>query len=473
MPSLSVNPPEPEVFEKAVRRHFTGEYKLNILHEAESCQEPGSIGSLLRREGLYSSHLTTWRRQRDAGIFSALKPKQRGRKANPIHPFQAENEQLRKENNLLQKRLEKAELIIDIQKKNFTDAGNSSGDPRERRGRLMEAIEVLTPEVGTQPACVAMGIPRSNVYRHRARRNGPQPEPQKRPSPLRALSSQERHEVLEVLHSERFVDKAPQEVYAALLDEGQYLCSIRTMYRLLDERKEVKERRNQLRHPSYQKPELLATASNKVWSWDITKLLGPVKWTYFYLYVILDIFSRYVVGWMVASRESALLAEKLIHETCQKQRIQPGQLIIHADRGSSMKSKPVALLLADLGVTKTHSRPHTSEDNPYSEAQFKTLKYRPDFPDRFGSMEDARGFCQPFFTWYNTEHHHSGIGLLTPQSVHYGQAETIFKVRQKVLLSAYEAHPERFVRKIPAPPRLPEAAWINPPKPAKNKEMLH
>jgi putative transposase len=297
-------------------------------------------------------------------------------------------------------------------------------------------------------------------------------KPQKRPSPSRALDAQERQQVLDVLHSERFVDQAPQEVYAVLLDEGQYLCSLRTMYRLLDEQKEVKERRNQLRHPSYQKPELLATAPNQVWSWDITKLLGPVKWTYFYLYVILDIFSRYVVGWMVASRESALLAEKLIHETCQKQGIQPGQLLIHADRGASMKSKPVALLLSDLGVTKTHSRPHTRDDNPYSEAQFKTLKYRPDFPDRFGSLEDARAFCQDFFHWYNTEHHHSGIALMTPYAVHYGLAKEVFKGREKVLLAAYATHPERFVRKVPVPLPLPQAAWINQPKPVKESENL-
>ena len=338
----------------------------------------------------------------------------------------------------------------------------------------MEAVEVLAPEVGLQPACEAMGIPRSTVYRHRKKEKEPQPEPSQRPSPPRALSLEERQGVLDKLHSERFVDQAPQEVYAALLDEGQYLCSLRTMYRLLDGQKEVKERRDQLRHPSYQKPELLATAPNQVWSWDITKLLGPVKWTYFYLYVILDIFSRYVVGWMVASRESALLAEKLIHETCLKQGIQPGQLLIHADRGSSMKSKPVALLLSDLGVTKTHSRPHTCDDNPYSEAQFKTLKYRPDFPERFGSPEDARAFCQDFFCWYNTEHHHSGIGLMTPQVVHCGLAKEVFKAREKILLAVYETHPERFVRKAPAPLALPQAAWINPPKSAmENESLLH
>ena len=336
----------------------------------------------------------------------------------------------------------------------------------------MEAVEVLTPKVGTRSSCDAFGVARASVYRRRWEKNEAPAEPLPRPSPPRTLSVPERQVVLDLLRSERFADQAPQEVYAALLDEGQYLCSTRTMYRLLDEQGEVKERRNQLCHPAYQKPELLATGPNQVWSWDITKLLGPAKWSYFYLYVILDIFSRCVVGWMVARRESAALAEKLIQETCQKQGIQPGQLTLHADRGTSMKSKPVALLLSDLGVTKTHSRPYTSEDNPYSEAQFKTLKYRPDFPERFGGPEDARGFCQTFFTWYNKEHHHSGIGLLTPEVVHYGQAETVFKIREKALIAAYEAHPERFVKKVPVPPRLPEAAWINPPKPAKSEELL-
>jgi len=338
----------------------------------------------------------------------------------------------------------------------------------------MEAVEVLTPEVGTRPACLAMGIPPATVYRHRARRNEPSPPSRRRPCPGRALVPREREEVLDVLHSEEFMDKAPHEVYAALLDQSRYLCSIRTMYRLLEANQEVRERRDQLRHPSYAKPELLATAPNQIWSWDITKLLGPVKWTYFYLYVILDIFSRYVVGWMVASREMAALAHKLIQETMEKQNIQPGQLTIHADRGPSMKSKPVALLLSDLGVTKTHSRPYTRDDNPYSEAQFKTLKYRPDFPERFGSLQDARAFCQEFFTWYNIDHHHSGIGLMTPQVVHYGLAQEVFRAREKVLLAAYEKHPERFVRKVPLPLMLPQAAWINPPKPAmENESLLH
>lgn len=330
----------------------------------------------------------------------------------------------------------------------------------------MDAIEIIAPDVGVKPACEAFGISRAGLYRRRAISNRAICVPQRRPAPPRALSPEEREEVLDILHSERFQDKAPHEVYATLLDEGDYHCSIRTMYRILGENFEVKERRNQLRHPDYKKPELLATAPNQVWSWDITKLLGPVKWTYFYLYVILDIFSRYVVGWMVASCESAELAKRLITESCEKQGIQKGQLTIHADRGSSMKSKPVAFLLSDLGITKTHSRPHTSDDNPYSEAQFKTLKYRPDFPERFGSIEDARAFCQTFFHWYNQEHRHTGISLLTPEMVHYGRADMIIQSRQNVLTAAYEAHPERFVRKMPLHKLLPEAAWINPPKKA-------
>jgi putative transposase len=317
-------------------------------------------------------------------------------------------------------------------------------------------------ELGITTACDALGLSRATLYRHLT----PQKAPAQINFPLphhRALDKGERRAVLDILHQERFVDKAPREVYATLLDEGAYLCSPSTMYRLLNQEGEVKERRNQLRHPPYRKPELLATGPNQVWSWDITKLLGPVKWTYFYLYVILDIYSRYAVGWMVALRESAALAERLIRGTCDKQGIVPGLLTIHADRGSSMKSKPVALLLADLGVTKTHSRPHVSNDNPFSESQFKTLKYRPDFPKRFGSLEDSRIFCRTFFDWYNTEHRHNGISLLTPEMVHYGLADSVIASRQEVLQAAYALHPERFVRKVPAALPLPEAVWINPP----------
>lgn len=326
----------------------------------------------------------------------------------------------------------------------------------------MTATESLAQTVGRAPACRALGIPRASFYRSLGEEEQPSP-PAPRPAPARALAPPERQAVLEQLHSERFQDKSPAQVYATLLDEGTYLCSIRTMYRILEQHNEVRERRNQLTHPSYQKPELLATSANQVWSWDITKLLGPAKWTYFYLYVILDIFSRYVVGWMVAPRESAALAKRLIGETCRQQGVAAGQLTLHADRGSSMRSKPVALLLADLGVTKSHSRPHVSDDNPFSESQFKTLKYRPEFPRRFGSIEDARAFCQGFFRWYNQEHHHSGIALLTPETLHYGRAEEVIQRRQQVLSQAYERNPERFVRARPRPPDKPTAVWINPP----------
>jgi putative transposase len=334
----------------------------------------------------------------------------------------------------------------------------------------MIACGELATEVGTAAACRSLDIARPTYYRQLEPRI--EEAPASRPAPPRTLSAPERQAVLEVLHTDRFVDKAPTEVYATLLDEGTYHCSVRTMYRILDEAGEVQERRNQARHPQYKAPELLATAPNQVWSWDITKLLGPVKWTYFYLYVILDIFSRYVVGWMIAPHESSALAKRLIAETCEKQNVLPGQLTIHADRGPSMKSMPVAFLMADLGVTKSHSRPHVSDDNPYSEAQFKTLKYRPGFPDRFGSIQDARSFCQDFFPWYNCEHRHSGIGLLTPEMVHYGKAEAVTSQRRIVLASAFDAHPERFVRGLPMPPVLPEAAWINKPKAESERIML-
>lgn len=336
----------------------------------------------------------------------------------------------------------------------------------------MEGVRSLAAATGVRTACAVLSISPAGFYRAQARATASAQAPEKRPSPPRTLSGDEQQKVLDILHTTPYVDWAPQEVYAKLLDDGQYLCSIRTMYRLLKAHLEVRERRAQLRHPVYAKPELLATAPNQVWSWDITKLLGPAKWTYFYLYVILDIFSRYVVGWMVASMESAALAQRLLQETCEKQKILQGQLTIHADRGSSMKSKPVALLLADLGVTKTHSRPHVSDDNPYSEAQFKTLKYRPEFPDRFGSIEHSRTFCHSFFPWYNTEHHHTGIGLLTPEVVHYGLAPEVLRAREEVLRIAYEIHPERFVRHRPMPPALPTAAWINKPKPPAPSEAL-
>jgi putative transposase len=325
---------------------------------------------------------------------------------------------------------------------------------------MIQLTEDLGQHIGVKRACEVLDVPRSSLYDAR------QPEQQSLspcPPSERALSQAERGTVRDVLNSDRFVNSTPRQVYATLLDEDVYLCHWRTMYRILDEYQEVRERRNQLSHPSYTKPELLATAPNQLWSWDITRLLGPAKWTYFYLYVILDVFSRYVVGWMIAEREAASLAETLIAETCAKQGIQRDQLTLHADRGSSMRSKPVALLLSDLGVTKTHTRPYTSNDNPYSEAQFKTLKYRPDFPDRFGSVLDARGWAQPFFHWYNHEHYHTGLNLMTPAMVHYGLAETVRDQRNQVLQTAYAAHPDRFVRGVPVVPNIPREVWINKP----------
>jgi putative transposase len=325
----------------------------------------------------------------------------------------------------------------------------------------METALAVAPEIGLAPACRALGVSRASAYRRREPR--PKAEPRPRPRPAMALSDTERVALLEVLHSERFVDRSPAQVYATLLDEGRYLASERTMYRVLGANEEVRERRDQLRHPAYAKPELLATRPNQLWSWDITKLKGPATWSSFHLYVLLDVFSRYVVGWLLALRESGTLADRLIAETVAKEGIVEG-LTIHADRGAAMTSKPVAFLLADLGITKSHSRPHVSDDNPFSEAQFKTLKYHPTFPERFGSLEDARAFLGPFFDWYNTQHRHSGIGLLTPEMVQRGRAEEVRAARQVILADAYAAHPERFVRKLPEPPPLPTAVWINPPK---------
>ena len=309
------------------------------------------------------------------------------------------------------------------------------------RAIIMDAVDTLAATVGVAEACRVLGVPRSSHYRARQAARAAPPVPPERPAPARALSAEERTTVRDVLNSPRFQDCAVREVYATLLDEAIYLCSWRTMYRILAAADEVRERRDQVRRPVYTKPELLASGPRELWSWDITKLKGPAKWTYYYLYVILDVFSRYVVGWMISERESAELAEAFIAETCAKEGICPDQLRLHADRGSAMTSKSVAQLLADLGVTKTHSRPHLSNDNPYSEAQFKTLKYRPGFPAQFGSLADARAWARPFFEWYNHEHHHSGIGLLTPATVHRDQATETIAARQQVLTAAYLAHP--------------------------------
>ena len=315
----------------------------------------------------------------------------------------------------------------------------------------------LSHSVGVSAACKALNVPRSRLYPRPAASTSP------RPTPAQALSSDERAAVRLVLNSEPFMDRAPRQIYATLLDEGRYLCHWRTMYRILHDFDEVRERRNQRKHPVYHKPELLAVRPNEVWSWDITKLRGPAKWTHFALYTVIDIFSRFIVGWMIAERESAQLARQLVATAAASQGIQPEQLTLHADNGKPMKAKTLALLLSDLGVEKSHSRPYVSDDNPFSEAHFKTLKYHPTYPDRFGCVQDARAWARPFFDWYNYQHYHSGLNLLTPASVHYGHADAIRQQRQAVLAAAYAQFPQRFVRGEPVVKGAPDAVWINPP----------
>jgi putative transposase len=321
----------------------------------------------------------------------------------------------------------------------------------------------VAPPVELAVACRALGLARATVYRRRRPESASPRRRERRAPPPRALCPEEQARVVEVLHSERFVDRPPAQIVATLLDDGHYLCSVRTMYRLLGARGELQERRNRLVRPAYQRPELVATAPNQVWSWDLTKLRGPVTWLYFHLYVLLDLFSRFVVGWLLARHESGALARRLIAESCARQGIRPGQLTIHADRGSAPASKTVAQLLGDLGVERSHSRPHVSNDNPFSESHFATVKGHPEFPDRFASFEHAQGFCRGFFPWYNGEHRHSGLAYLTPEMVHTGRAPLVLARRGDVLDAAYAAHPERFVRRPPKPPALPEAVWINPP----------
>ena len=331
----------------------------------------------------------------------------------------------------------------------------------------MRAIEAVTTPGETAALCQSVGVSRASLYRRRRPALRPAPPRPRAPSP-RALGATERQAVLDVLHSERFIDQSPAEVHATLLEEQRYLCAPRTMYRVLAAATEVRERRAQARHPAYTAPELVATRPNQVWSWDITKLKGSIPYRYYSLYVILDLFSRYAVGWMVARHENAHLAERLIAATCLKQGIAPHQLTIHADRGAPMRSKLVALLFSDLGIDASHSRPRVSNDNPFSEAQFRTVKYRPEFPGRFGSLQHARAVSRDLFAWYNDAHHHSGLSYLTPTAVHYGRAATVLAVRHRTRLAAYAAHPERFVQGPPRPETPPTAVWINrPPQPTR------
>ena len=328
----------------------------------------------------------------------------------------------------------------------------------------MSVVEALAQHVGVKTACEVLGMPRSSRYAARQPRVLKDRAPA--PPPPRTLTAKEKTTVRETLNSERFADQAPREVYATLLDEGQYLCSVPTIYRILGENQEVRERRNQLRHPAYPKPRLVATAPNQVGTWDIAKLPGPVKWVYFCLYVVLDLFSRFVVGWLIAAQARAALAEQLIADSYARQGLVPGQLSVHSDRGGPMIARPLALLFDDLGITPSLARPRTPDDNPYSEAHFKTVKYHPSFPERFGGLLDARSWGQRLFSWYNYEHHHTALGLMTPAAVYFGQAPALFLGRQRVLEAAYTAHPERFVKGLPKPPALPSEVWINRPEPA-------
>lgn len=330
----------------------------------------------------------------------------------------------------------------------------------------MQAAKEEMAEMGNKKVLIALGISVATFYRR-----------QKKPSiktgrarSARALSEQEQQHVLDVLHSQRFMDDSPAEVYATLLEEDTYLCSERTMYRLLEANAEVRERRAQLQHPAYHKPELIAQGPHEVWSWDITKLKTTVKFVYFYLYVILDIFSRYVVGWMLAEHENGTLARRLVQETCERYEIQPGQLVLHADRGSPMKSKALVQLLVDLDIYRSHSRPHVCDDNPFSESQFKTLKYHPGFPDQLGCLAEGLAYFREFFPWYNQEHHHSALCYLTPGQVHFGQDKQVLEQRHRTQLAAYERHPERFIRGAPKLQQLANAVWINPPRAAVGDE---
>ena len=441
---------------KPKRRQFSAKYRLRILEEAERCTQRGAVGRLLRREGLYSSHLTAWRKARRKGSLRELTAKKRGAKPAERNPLDAKVRALEAQVARLEHELHTAHTILDVQGK----VAGLLGLNLERRAALLMAAQPLAVQVGVAPACQALGVSRATFYRRQRSTPGHQ---QPRPTPARALCEAEREQVLDVLAGPRFVDRAPAEVVATLLDEGHYLCSERTMYRILAADQPVRERRNQREHPQYAKPELVATAPNQTWSWDITKLLGPTKWTYFYLYVVLDIFSRYAVGWMVAERENSVLAGHLIEESCHKQGVQPQVLTLHSDRGAPMTSKCTAQLLADLGVTRSLSRPQVSDDNPFSEAQFKTLKYHPGFPGRFHDITAAIAFCRTFFPWYNTEHRHGGIAMLTPDDVHHHRTQGVLDQRGQTLQAAWTRHPERFVGGIPKPEPLPEAVWINPP----------
>ena len=324
---------------------------------------------------------------------------------------------------------------------------------------MIAVAEQLAEQVGVSRACDVLDVPRSTLYRSRQ----PRPEPKPRPTPSHALTESERAEIREVLNSERFMDQSPRQVYAILLDEERYLASGQHHVSRAACPQRGPRAAGGAAHPIYTKPELLATAPNQVWSWDITVVRGPRKWVHFALYTVLDIFSRYVVGWMIAETQTSELARLLVSKSAHKQGILPGQLTL-----TPMKGKPLVGLLDELGIVRSHSRPHTSDDNPFSEAQFKTMKYRPDYPDRFPDIDVARQWARTFFGWYNDEHYHSGLNLLTPASVHYGEAQGVRERRQDTMAAAYAANPRRFAAGLPQVKGAPEAVWINPPVEAGN-----
>jgi putative transposase len=336
----------------------------------------------------------------------------------------------------------------------------------------MNTITSVNKDAGiaVDALCYALEVSRATYYRHLYRKKIPAVSHYK--PPKNALSGDERQQVLDIMHSEPFVDKTPYDVFNTLIDKGEYYCSPRTMYRILESQGESQDRRNQRNHRDAVKPELMATGANQVWSWDITKLRSDKKWTYFYLYVIIDIYSRYVVGWLIADCESKELAGQLIQKSTLKQGIQPHTLTLHSDNGPSMTSHTVSQLLDNLGITKTHNRPYTSDDNSFSESQFKTLKYCPEFPGTFLDIDSAEAFSRKFFRWYNAEHYHSGISWLTPASVHYGHGENILEKRYQAMLQAYEKNTIRFNNKMPKRMTLAPAVYINPPQVVKiNSEI--
>uniref|UniRef100_UPI004049AF25 IS3 family transposase n=1 Tax=Brachybacterium sp. GPGPB12 TaxID=3023517 RepID=UPI004049AF25 len=442
------------------RRRFTPEQKLAHLAAYEEACEQQQGGAYLRREGLYSSLITEWRRLRDAGVAQGKRP---GQAIGRPSKEQTEIARLRRELDQTQRRLDRTETALEIMGKAralLEDISESADNRDQAQEALMGAYADLTAQgTATRAASVLTGISRATASRRQRR---PVPPVPREVVPANRLSCTERARALEVLTSDEFVDSTPIQIFAELLDRGIYLCSVSTMYRVLRENTLVKERRRQARHPARAVPELVATAPGQVYSWDITKSPGPVRGVYYDAYVMIDIYSRYLVGVHVHARESGRLAEEMMREVFGIHGIPE---VVHADRGTSMTSKSVATLLADLEVTRSHSRPKVSNDNPYSEAWFKTLKYAPVFPERFGSLSDARAFMDEFRDRYNHEHHHSGLGLHTPAEVHYGLAAAKAAERAEVLATARATRPERFGTKntVPKVLALPEATWINKP----------